>query len=114
MTNKAQRIILFGGLVLCLICGGLIWNSYSNSKQTADTIVGSSLQYFELSKTRLVFDPKRKKGVVWRFQYSHPTILDANFDIYTSPFGALYITNPTDLYDRLRANEEMAVHPYAK
>ena len=114
MTNKSQRVTLFGGLLLCLVCAGVIWSSYSHSKKTADTLVGSSLQYFELSKARLVFDPTRNRSIVWHFQYSHPTVFDANFDIYTSPFGALYITNPTDLYDRLRANEKKSVHPYAK
>ena len=114
MTNKSQRTILFGGLLLCLMIVAVTWSSYANSKRTVDTIVGSSLQYFKLSKARLVLDPTRRKNVVWLFQYSHPTIFDADFEIYTSLLGDLYMTNPTDLYDRLRANEKKAVHPYAK
>ena len=93
---------------------GVIWGSYSNSKKTADIVVGTSLQYFELSKARLVFDPTRRKTVVWLYQYSHPTIFDADFEIYITLFGNLYMTNPTNLYDRLRANEIKSKHPYAK
>jgi len=113
LTNKLHLSILFAGSLLCLLIAGVIWRSYSSSKNTADIVVGSSSQYFELSKARLVFDPTRRKVVVWYFQYSHPTVFDADFEIYTTLFGDLYMTNPTNLYDRLRANEKKVKHPYA-
>ncbi len=106
MINRSHFSILLVGLLLYLLIVGAIWGSYSRSKNTADIVVGSSSQYFELSKARLVFDPTRKKNVVWFFQYSHPTIFDADFEIYTTLFGALYMTNPIDLHDRLKANEK--------
>ncbi len=87
--------------------------SYLNAKKTAETLVGTSIKYFQLKKVRISTNPIKKSELVWVFEFYHPNIIDADFDIYTSLLGKLELTNPIDLKDRLIANEKLDVNPYS-
>jgi len=112
LLNTRKVVINIINIAMCLVIASTIWFSYSISKKTADNIVGSSKKYFALSKYIVIFDPIHRNRLVWFFEYSHPTIMDASFEIYTTFSGELAFTNPTNLYDRLRAMEKEPVHPY--
>ena len=114
MTNKVRFVGRYKALVfIVFIVAGLLCFSYSSSKKTAEKLVGPSLQYFVLTKARIVLQPINRKSIVWVFEFSHPSIMDAGFEIYTSLFGNLILTNPVDLKARLIANEKLKVHPYS-
>ena len=114
MTSKVRFAGRYGVMVfIVLIVVGLLCFSYSSSKRTAEKLVGPSLQYFALTKARIELGPFQKNNIVWFFQFSHPSIMDAEFEIYTSLFGDLVLTNPKDLKNRLTANEKLEVNPYS-
>jgi hypothetical protein len=101
-------------LLVAIIIAGILYFSYSKSMKTAKTLVGSSLEYFQLTKAKFSLDPVHKKSIGWAFEFSNPDAFDAGFEIYTSMFGQIVITNPTDLNDRLRGYEKLNIYPYPK
>jgi hypothetical protein len=97
----------------CLV-GALSYFSYSYSKHNAEKLVGTSLQYFPLSKTVILVAPFHRKYPVWMFTFSNPSEFDAEFEIYVTTFGKIELTNPKDLEQRLRKYETLNEYPYPK
>jgi len=110
MTNKINSIYLY--VILTFVVIGIVWLSYFNAKSTAESLVGTSIEYAQLSTIKVgIIDGKR---IVWIFRFSNSTVLDAEFDIYVSVLGELLQTNPTDLERRLRGMEKRETHPYSE
>ncbi len=99
--------ILFASAVF----GVLSFYSYYSSKQAANELVGKSIDYFELTETRIAIEPFEKK-LVWSFKFSRPKSTDEGFTIYTALWGSVALTNPSDLENRLRRLEKLGVSPY--
>lgn len=110
MINKTNGRYLY--VIVILVVMGLTWLSYLNAKSIAGMLVGSSIEYAQLS--RVTVGVVGEKKIVWIFRFSHPTIFDAEFDIYVSVLGEVILTNPTDLERRLRNMEKLEVHPYSE
>jgi len=106
MNMKFFKILLL--IVLLVSTGAFI--SYSISKKTSEELVSSSEKYFSLSKTNIIL---RSNDIIplWRFVFSHPDIFDAEFEIYTSMFGKLVKTNPTNLIEEFERLNKLDVHP---
>lgn len=91
----------------------LTCSSYILSRQAANKLVGKSLDYVELSSVRITTEPF-KRVPAWRFGYSNPDVFEDEFEVYTSLFGYVVLTNPRDLAIRLRSLEKLEVYPYTK
>ncbi|WP_321530700.1 hypothetical protein [uncultured Desulfuromonas sp.] len=76
--------------------------------------MGETLQYFSLSQVRITLVPFHRKYPVWMFRFSFPDSFDEKFEIYTSIFGNIEMTNPRDIEHRLREFEKIVPHPYSK
>jgi len=110
MTNKMNSIYLYA--IIFFVAIGIVWLSYFNAKSTAESLVGASMEYAQLSRIKVgIIDGKR---IVWIFRFSNSTVLDAEFDIYVSVLGEVVQTNPTDLERRLRDMEKRETHPYSE
>lgn len=48
------------------------------------------------------------------FRFSYPDSFDEEFEIYTTVFGNIEITNPKDLEQQLRKFEKIKPHPYSR
>jgi len=111
---KSIKIIRF--LILFISFLGLLsYFSYYFSKRTAEQFVGKTLQYFPLSRTKLLPFSYGTNDLVWWFTFSDedPHTFDNEFEVYTTVLGKIVRTNPTDLGRRLRNFEQLEVHPYS-
>jgi len=96
------------------LLGILLFYSYYSSRQSAKELVGASLDYVQLTETRITIEPFEKNQIVWVFKFSHPGSFDEEFFIYTTLWGRVALTNPRDIENRLRRFEKLEVYPYTK
>ena len=101
-------------LLVFILLGLLVFPSHYISKQNAKEIVGDTLKYFRLTKTRIEIEPLKRNRLVWMFKFSCPGSFDEDFYIYTTLLGDVALTNPPDLKNRLRKFEELETHPYSR
>jgi len=111
LTNERNTNFRYMIIVLALPVIGLVWLSYSNAREVAETLVGSSKEYYQLNSTKLwtnfITD---EKTLLWIFVFSYPPIIDDEFQVYVSLRGEVVSTNPTDLKRRLRALERRRIN----
>ncbi len=101
-------------LLAVLLFGGLLFASYYKSKSTALELVGNTLEYFPLSKTRITLESPDGNNVLWMFKFSFPDSYDEDLYVYTNLLGGPYQTKPKHLESMLRCFEKQELHPYSK
>lgn len=115
-TNIHSKVILILALVFCLFV--VLWVSYFNAKETAQTFVGPVvMKVYPLDRVMIYFDVEAitneitgiEASPLLCFTFSHPTSFDDEFQVYTSMLGEIIMTNPTGLNERLRTFEKKKV-----
>lgn len=101
-------------LLVPILLGFLVFSSHNISKKNAEEIVGDTLKYFRLTKTRIIIEPLKKNRLVWMFKFSCPEAYEEDFYIYTTLLGDVAYTNPPDLKNKLRRFEKLEHHPYSR
>lgn len=101
-------------LLPVLLLGVLLFASYYKSRSTALELVGNTLKYFPLSKTKIVFESSEGNNILWMFKFSFPDSYDEDIYVYTTIFGNLENTTPKGLQELLRCFEKLEEHPYSK
>lgn len=78
-------------------------------------MVGSSIQYFPLSKTMLTLTSLNgRMKPAWMFRFSYPYSFDEEFEIFTNVFGNIEKIYPSkDIESYLRKLEKLKIHPYS-
>lgn len=110
-SNKVKATFI---ITIVIIAGALAYSSYLYSKKAAIELVGETIQYFPITTAKITIAPFHRKYPVWMFSFSHADIFDAEFEIYTTVFGNIEITNPKNIEHRLREIEKLPIHPYSR
>lgn len=94
----------------------LTYSSYYRSKLAAEELVGDTIEYFQLSQTKITIEPLERNQIVWSFKFSYldTHTFDEEFYIYTSLWGSVVTTNPKNLENMIRESEKLEIHPYYK